>query len=86
MGRDSSGTDLHIGLPNGDVYSVYSDDGGRTWRRGNAGRPVEEGPDPSVDATTYIDKPWIAANQNPRGHVYGAWVLFTDSAPRFTPR
>ena len=59
--------------PNGNVYSVYSDDGGRTWRRGNAGRPVEEGPDPSVDATTYLDKPWIAANQNPRdprsGHV-----------------
>jgi hypothetical protein len=69
--------------PNGNVYSVYSDDGGRTWRRGNAGRPVEEGPDPSVDATTYLDKPWIAANQDPRdprsGHAYGAWVLFTDS-------
>ena len=58
----------------------------RRWthlERGNGGRPVEAGPDPSVDATTYLDKPWIAANQNPRdprrGHVYGAWVLFTDS-------
>jgi hypothetical protein len=67
--------------PNGDVYSVYSDDGGRTWRRGNGGRPVEAGPELSVDSATYLDKPWITANQNrsdPRvGHLYGAWVLFT---------
>ncbi len=68
--------------PNGDVYSVYSDDAGRTWRRGNGGRPVEAGPEPSVDSATYLDKPWIAVNQNRRdprlGHLYGAWVLFTE--------
>jgi photosystem II stability/assembly factor-like uncharacterized protein len=67
--------------PNGNVYSVYSDDGGRTWRRDNGGRPLEVGPDPSVDATTYLDKPWITANHQRRGpragHLYGAWVLFT---------
>jgi hypothetical protein len=69
--------------PNGNVYSVYSDDVGRTWRPGNGGRPVEAGPDPSVDSSTYLDKPWITANprrSGPRaGHVYGAWVLFTDA-------
>jgi hypothetical protein len=69
--------------PNGNVYSVYSDDAGRTWRPGNGGRPVEAGPDLSVDSATYLDKPWITANprrSGPRaGHVYGAWVLFTDS-------
>ena len=68
--------------PNGNVYSVYSDDGGRTWRRGNGGRPVEAGPELSVDSSTFLDKPWITANQNPSdprvGHLYGAWVLFTS--------
>jgi len=71
--------------PNGNIYSVYSDDAGRTWKRGNGGRPVEAGPELSVDSTTFLDKPWITANQNPsdprRGHLYGAWVLFKgDSA------
>jgi hypothetical protein len=68
--------------PNGNVYSVHSDDGGRTWRRDNGGRPVDTGPDLSVDSARYLDKPWITANQHrfgPRaGHLYGAWVLFTD--------
>jgi hypothetical protein len=67
--------------PNGDVYAVWSDDGGRTWHRGNKGGAVEPGPEFSVDAASYLDKPWIAANQNRhsrwRDHVYGAWVLFT---------
>jgi hypothetical protein len=69
--------------PNGDVYAVHSDDAGRTWSRGNGGAAVEAGPELSTDATTYLDKPWIAANQNRhsrwRDHVYGAWVLFTDT-------
>jgi hypothetical protein len=69
--------------PNGNLYSVYSDNGGRTWLPGNGGRPVEAGPDLSVDSATYLDKPWITANparSGPRAsHVYGAWVLFTDS-------
>ncbi|MBV8928239.1 MAG: exo-alpha-sialidase, partial [Mycobacteriaceae bacterium] len=67
--------------PNGDVYSVHSDDGGRTWVRDNGGKALEPGPEFSVDAASYLDKPWITANQNPRSpwrdHVYGAWVLFT---------
>ena len=67
--------------PNGDVYAVWSDNGGRTWHRGNGGAAVQPGPEFSVDAATYLDKPWIAANQNRhsrwRDHVYGAWVLFT---------
>jgi hypothetical protein len=66
--------------PNGNVYSVYSDDAGRTWKPGNGGRPVDAGPELSVDSTTFLDKPWITANQNAsdprRGHLYGAWVLF----------
>lgn len=69
--------------PNGNVYSMYSDDGGRTWHRDNRGRPLEAGPDPSVDSSTYLDKPWITANQTAGSpsvnHLYGAWVLFTDS-------
>ena len=66
--------------PNGNVYSVYSDDAGRTWLPGNGGRAVDTGPDLSVDSSTYLDKPWIAANQQRSGrwagHLYGAWVLF----------
>jgi hypothetical protein len=69
--------------PNGNVYAVHSDDGGRTWSPGNGGRPVEAGPEPSVDSPTYLDKPWITASQQrsgPRaGHLYGAWVLLTRS-------
>jgi hypothetical protein len=69
--------------PNGNVHSMYSDDGGRTWRRGNGGRALEVGPDPDVNSSTFLDKPWIAANPSrhgPRaGHLYGAWVLFTDT-------
>src|SRR3954453_6608492 len=68
--------------PNGDVYAVWSDDGGRTWHRGNGGAAVQPGPEFSVDAATYLDKPWIAANQNRHSrwhdHVYGAWVLLTE--------
>jgi hypothetical protein len=69
--------------PNGDVGYVYSDDGGRTWVKGNGGQSVEVGREPSVDSEFYLDKPWIAANQNPSSpwvdHVYGAWVLFTPT-------
>ena len=69
--------------PNGNVYSVYSDNGGRTWLPGNGGRPVEAGPELSVDSATFLDKPWITANprrSGPRaGHVYGVWVLFTET-------
>jgi hypothetical protein len=69
--------------PNGNVYSLYSDDSGRTWKPGNGGRPLEVGPDPSVDASTFLDKPWITANPSARGpragHLYAAWVLFTDT-------
>ena len=69
--------------PNGNVYAIHSDDAGRTWKRSNGGRALEVGPDPSVDAATFLDKPWIAANpsrQGPRaGHLYGAWVLFTET-------
>jgi len=67
--------------PNGNIYSVYSDDHGRTWQPGNGGRPVDAGPELSTDSATYLDKPWITTNQDPgdprAGHVYGAWVLFT---------
>jgi hypothetical protein len=70
--------------PNGNIYSVYSDDAGRTWKPGNGGRPVEAGPELSVDSTTFLDKPWIPANQHAsdprRGHLYGAWVLFKGDA------
>jgi len=66
--------------PNGAVHAVFSDDGGRTWLPGNSGKPVEDGPEFSVDSANFLDKPWIAANQNPASpwvdHIYGAWVLF----------
>ena len=69
--------------PNGDVGYVYSDDGGKTWTKGNGGNAVDQGPEFSVDSDFYLDKPWIAANQNPShpwvDHLYGAWVLFTPT-------
>jgi len=72
--------------PNGNIVGLYSDDGGRSWVKGNGGAPVQSGPKRSVDSRFYLDKPWITANQNPsspwRDHVYGVWVEFTDSAPQ----
>lgn len=68
--------------PNGDIYGVYSDDNGKTWKLGNKGKAIEAGRELSVDSAYYLDKPWIAANQNPSSkwvnHIYGAWVLFTE--------
>lgn len=71
--------------PNGDIYGVYSDDGGKTWTTGNGGAAIHPGPELSVDSDFYLDKPWIAANQIQGSdwvdHIYGVWVLFTDSNP-----
>ena len=69
-----------VDSPNGDVYGVWSDDGGRTWTTGNHGRPVEAGPDPSTQSSNFLDKPWVTVQQDRRSryrdHVYAAWVEF----------
>src|SRR4051794_22311293 len=70
--------------PNGDVYGIFRDDGGRTWSKGNGGAPVQAGPALSTAALDYLDKPWIAVNQVKHSayanHVYGVWVQFNDDA------
>jgi hypothetical protein len=67
--------------PNGDIVGLYSDDRGRTWRQGNAGRPIQAGPEPSTSSDRYLDKPWVAVNTDRRtrtvDHVYGTWVEFS---------
>jgi hypothetical protein len=68
--------------PNGDVVGIYSDDGGRTWRRGNGGAPIQPGPNPSTQSANFLDKPWVAVNQVPghpwANHVYAVWVEFLE--------
>lgn len=70
--------------PNGDIYGIYSDDGGRTWHTGNGGSPIQPGPDASTQSLNYLDKPWVAVNQLPghpfADHVYAVWVQFNDDA------
>lgn len=70
--------------PNGNVYTVHSDDGGRTWVTGNGGAPVQAGPDPSPASSNYLDKPWVSVQQAAgpyQDHVYAVWVEFpADSA------
>jgi hypothetical protein len=72
--------------PNGDVVAVHSDDGGRTWVRGNGGRPVQAGPELSTASDRYLDKPWVAVDADrsspTRDHVHGAWVEFDGDAAR----
>lgn len=73
-----------IDLPNGDIYGIFSDDGGRTWQKGNGGAALQPGPDLSTQSLNYLDKPWVAVNQIPghvwANHVYGVWVQFNDDA------
>ena len=73
-----------VDQPNGDIYGIYSDDGGRTWRRGNGGAAIQSGPDLSTQSLNFLDKPWVAVNQVPghpfADHVYGVWVQFNDGA------
>ena len=68
--------------PNGDVVGIYSDDGGRTWQRGNGGAPIQPGPNPSTQSSNYLDKPWVAVNQVAghrwANHVYAVWVEFLE--------
>ncbi len=72
--------------PNGNIYGIYSDDKGRTWRTGNGGAPIQAGPDLSTQSQNYVDKPWVAVNQIAghrwSNHVYGVWVQFNDDADR----
>ena len=73
-----------VDRPNGNIYAVHSDDGGRTWHKGNDGAPVERGPDPSTASNNFLDKPWVTVQQDYaspyRDHVYAVWVEFPELA------
>ncbi len=73
-----------VDQPNGNVYAVHSDDGGRTWVTGNGGTPVQAGPNPSTASGNFLDKPWVAVQQNEaspyRDHVYAVWVEFPEDS------
>jgi hypothetical protein len=71
--------------PNAEVDLSYSDDLGRTWVRGNGGKPLE--PTNNQLSTTFghvEDKQWVAVNHIPgnryQDHVYAAWAVFNGSA------
>lgn len=74
-------TNLH---PDGEIDVSYSDDYGRTWTKGNGGRPLE----PSNNASSFQaghveDKQWVAVDHftmSPcRDTVYAMWAVFNGS-------
>jgi hypothetical protein len=73
--------------PNSNIGVVYSDDLGRTWVKGNGGRPLEQAPNWSSLSFGFVeDKQWIAVNHFPgtrfADHVYAAWSLFNGFATK----
>jgi hypothetical protein len=75
-------TKLH---PDGEIDLSYSDDLGRTWVKGNGGRPLEPPNNASAKQVGHVeDKQWVAVNHilgNPfQDHVYAAWAVFNGSA------
>ena len=67
--------------PNSNVGHVYSDDLGRTWVKGNGGKPLEHAPNWSSLAFGFVeDKQFIAvdrfATSKFRDRVYAAWAIF----------
>ena len=75
-------TKLH---PDGEIDMSYSDDLGRTWVKGNGGKPLEPSNHASAKQAGHVeDKQWVAVNHivgNPfQDHVYAAWAVFNGSA------
>src|SRR5881628_1688690 len=75
-------TKLH---PDGEIDISFSDDMGRTWVRGNGGRPLEPGNNASAKQAGHVeDKQWVAVNHivghSFQDHVYAAWAVFNGSS------
>ena len=79
-------TNLH---PNGAIGAVYSDDLGRTWRKGNQGQYLDFfSNSSSFSFGDVVDKQWIAVNhgvaapyKNPNlDHVYAFWSVFNGDS------
>ncbi|TML55982.1 MAG: exo-alpha-sialidase [Actinobacteria bacterium] len=74
-------TRLH---PDGEIDVSYSDDLGRTWVKGNGGKPLEPSNNASAKQAGHVeDKQWIAVNHIPgnryQDHVYAAWTVFNGN-------
>src|SRR5204862_4744212 len=74
-------TKLH---PDGEIDISYSDDLGRTWVKGNGGKPLEPTNNASAKQAGHVeDKQWIAVNHIPgnshQDHVYAAWTVFNGN-------
>jgi hypothetical protein len=70
--------------PDGEIDISYSDDMGRTWVKGNGGRPLEPSNHASARQAGHVeDKQWVAVNHNLTGpfrdHVYAAWAVFNGA-------
>src|SRR3989454_1619108 len=75
-------TKLH---PDGEIDVSYSDDLGRTWVKGNGGRPLEPSNNASAKQAGHVEgKQWVAVNHLVgnafQDHVYAAWAVFNGSS------
>ena len=73
--------------PNSNIAISYSDDRGRTWVKGNGGRPLEHAPNWSSKSLGFVeDKQWVAVNHIPgnrfQDHVYAAWAIYNGSTTK----
>src|SRR6266516_3136742 len=71
--------------PDGEIDVSYSDDLGRTWVKGNGGRPLEPPNNASAKQAGHVeDKQWVAVNHivgnQFQDHVYAAWAVFNGSS------
>jgi hypothetical protein len=73
--------------PNSHIEISYSDDLGRTWVKGNGGRPLEHAPNWSSLSLGFVeDKQWVAVNHFPgnrfQDHVYAAWAVYNGQTTK----
>jgi hypothetical protein len=71
--------------PDGEIDLSYSDNLGRTWVKGNGGRPLEPSNNASARQAGHVeDKQWVAVNHivgnRFQDHVYAAWAVFNGKA------
>jgi hypothetical protein len=74
-------TKLH---PDGEIDMSYSDNLGRTWVKGNGGKPLEPSNNASAKQAGHVeDKQWVAVNHivgnRFQDHVYAAWAVFNGN-------
>ncbi len=71
--------------PDGEIDLSYSDDMGRTWVKGNGGKPLEPPNNASALQLGHVeDKQWVAVNHivgnQFQDHVYAAWAVFNGQS------